>query len=158
MVSAALHINQGDKTINDVLHECLKVVGIFATVSAFLSFICIMTILNKKFNHMWWSTLNPARHFSEFIWNTPIYEEFGYELDDHRAYAIVHQFKPGYYLHDNRVKAWVHEMWASWEADPPLWFDDDFKRALPQSLIPAHARRTSSHAPAGSSSRVAPEG
>ena len=38
----------------------------------------------------------------------------------------------------------MHEKWSEWEAEPPPWFNSDFKRRLPQRLLPRHARYKSS--------------
>ena len=100
--------------------------------------------MERKYNYLWWSTRNPAQHFSECIWDSGIYEDLGFDLDDHRAEAISYVFIPKYYLHDARVEAWVHEKWNEWEAEPPPWFNSDFKRRLPQILLPRPARYKSS--------------
>ena len=144
MIFAAIQM-QVDSTLTiDVLHESMKIVGILAGVSATLAYICVTWFMERKYKYLWWSTRNPAQHFSEYIWDSGIYEDLGFELDDHRAQAIAYIFIPKYYLPDARVEAWVHEKWNEWEAEPPLWFNSDFKRSLPQRLLPRHARYTSS--------------
>ena len=124
---------QADNTLTmDVLHESMKIVGILAGVSATIVYICVTWFMERKYSYMWWSTRNPAQHFSDYIWDSGIYPILGFELDDHRAEAIAYAFIPKYYLHDGRVEAWVREKLSEWEAEPPLWFNSDFKKRLPQ--------------------------
>ena len=80
---------------------------------------------------------------SASIWDSGIYKDLGFELDDHRAQAIGYTFISKYYAHDARVEAWVHEKWSEWEADPPLWFNN-VQEALAAGLLPRHARYKSS--------------
>ena len=72
--------------------------------------------------------MNPARHFSEYIWENNIYYHFGDEIDDHRAEAITLNFIPKYYLHDKRVKKWIAEKWPQWEVDPHYGLGKSLRR------------------------------
>ena len=96
--------------------------------------------MKKTYDGLWWTTKTPADHFSEYIWDNNIYDDWGPTLDDHKAYAISVRFIPKYYIHDKRVKIWLAEKWALWEKDPPFWFDDSFKQSLHPSVVPKNAR------------------
>ena len=130
MMFAAIQMQVDSTLTMDVLHECMKIVGILAGVSATLAYTCVTWVMERKYNYLWWSMRNPAQHFSEYIWDSGIYDGLGFELDDHRAQAISCQFIPKYYAHDARVEAWVHEKWSEWEAEPPHWFNSNFQEAL----------------------------
>ena len=101
--------------------------------------------MKKTYDWLWWTTKTPADHFSDYIWDNNIYEEWGPTLDDHRAFAISVTFIPKYYLHDERVKVWLTGKWDSWERDPPFWFNDNFIGSLPLSLVPRHVSRMKVH-------------
>ena len=75
-----------------------------------------------------------ARHFSEYVWVNNMYDDWGSDIDSHRACAIITTFKPWYYLPDPRVKEWLEQNWLKWEEDPPVWFNREFKDNLHPSL------------------------
>ena len=89
---------------------------------------------------MWWSMDTPREHFSNWIWNNNVYDDWGPDMDDHRAHAVADTFKSEYYEHDLRVKDWLDSMWSEWESDPPAWFNDAFIASLPPEWVPAHLR------------------
>ena len=68
-----------------------------------------------------------------------MYDDFGPDMDDHRACALSF-FCREYYKHDLRVKDWLDSKWSEWERDPPEWFDDAFIALIPPEWLPAQLR------------------
>ena len=110
-----------------------------ACVSLTFLWIIKNRLMVQTYNWMWWSTDTPREHFSNWIWNNNVYDDFGPDMDDHRASALSY-FRPEYYKHDLRVKDWLDSKWSEWERDPPEWFDDAFIASLPPEWLPAHLR------------------
>ena len=141
MLVASRYASSGS---SDLSYETFKLVmimaGICACTSATLLWLIKTRLMVQSFNWMWWSTRTPREQFSIWIWENNVYPEFGPDLDDHRAKAISVSFRREYYIHDLRVKEWLHANWSEWEKDPPSWFDDVFLEAIPQEWIPVHAR------------------
>ena len=122
MMFTAIQMQMDSTLTMDILHECMKIVGILAGVSATLAYTCATWFMERKYNYLWWSTRNPAlQDFSEYIWDSGIYEDIGFELDDHRAEAIAYTFIPNAML---TTPAWKHGCMKNGlnGADPPLWF------------------------------------
>jgi len=143
-----------ESTVND----CIRFGTIFGAVSLSLFILLIRFFMVKKYHSLFWSRLNPARHFSEFIWSNNMYAEWGTSLDDHRAYAITKTFIPRYWKHDPQVRAWLHEKWPSWQMDAPWWFGEAFITTIPASLVPSMQSRVGNfHSRDGHSSSVVPE-
>ena len=112
-----------------------------ACACASLPFLWIIKnrLMVQTYNWMWWSTDTPREHFSNWIWNNNVYDDFGPDMDDHRAFALS-IFRPAYYKHDLRVKDWLDSKWSEWERDPPTWFDDAFIASLLPEWVPVHLR------------------
>ena len=89
-----------------------------ACVSLTFLWIIKNRLMVQTYNWMWWSTDTPREHFSNWIWNNNVYDDFGPDMDDHRASALSY-FRPAYYKHDLRVKDWLDSKWSEWERDPP---------------------------------------
>ena len=74
-----------------------------ACVSLPILWIIKNRLMVQTYNWMWWSTDTPREHFSNWIWDNNVYDDFGPDMDDHRASALSF-FRPAYYKHDLRVK------------------------------------------------------
>ena len=110
-----------------------------ACVSLTFLWIIKNRLMVQTYDWIWWSTDTPREQFSNWIWNNNVYDDFGPDMDDHRAHALC-LFRPEYYKHDLRVKDWLDSKWSEWERDPPAWFDDAFIASLPPEWVPAHLR------------------
>ena len=62
------------------------------------------------YDWMRWSTdIACENTSSNWIWNNNVYDDFGPDMDDHRASALF-SFRPEYYKHDRRVKDWLDQV------------------------------------------------
>ncbi len=79
------------------------------------------------------------RYVETFWWNEANYrtDHKGRELDTQEGIrAIIPlRFAP-HYLPTERCRAFYAENWARWEEEPPEWFDEEFKAAVPRELRP----------------------
>ena len=131
MILIAMHLSGANETFN----LCLKIVAVLASIFAIVSYLIKVFVMKREYNWMWWSTYNVARHFTDYVWDTNMYDDWGTTMDDHRACALF-MFAPKYYLHDPRIKAWLAEKWQAWEMNPPSWFDEKFKASLHPASFP----------------------
>ena len=121
---------------DEIASYFLKLAACLIAISLGFTAINCRFIMKTEYSWMWWTTYNLKRHFSEYIWDTFVYDTWGDTLDDHRANALSRTFSPIYYLHDVRVKEWLREKWPQWESDPPSWFNQSFVDSLHPSVIP----------------------
>ena len=141
MLVASRYASSGSSDLSyDAFKSVMIMVGASACTSATLLWLIKTRLMVQSFNWMWWSTRTPREQFSIWIWENNVYSQFGPDLNDHRARAISEGFRNEYYIHDLRVKEWLHSNWSEWEKDPPSWFDDVFIEAIPHEWIPVHAR------------------
>ena len=61
-----------------------------ACACASLTFLWIIKnrLMVQTYDWMWWSTDTPREQFSNWIWNNNVYDDFGPDMDDHRASAL----------------------------------------------------------------------
>ena len=126
-----------ESTVND----CIKGVALLATLAASASLVNNVAIIKWSHKYLWWWSRNAETHFSQYIWDTVVYTDWGGSIDDHRALAISVTFNSHYYINNNNVRDWLHEKWPDWEADPPFWFDDNFKQTISLRLLPDRIKR-----------------
>ena len=62
------------------LHESMKIVGILSWHISNANTHMRNVVYERKYNYLWWSTRNPAQHFSDYIWDSGIYDDLGFEL------------------------------------------------------------------------------
>ena len=77
------------------------------------------------------------RHVETFWWDEARYEDSkGRELDIDGRRATLPLWLSSHYLPTERCRAFYAENWARWEEEPPEWFDEEFKAAVPRELRP----------------------
>ena len=79
------------------------------------------------------------RHVETFVWNEAKHrrDNKGWELDTQEGIrACIATWCSTYYLPTERCRAFYAENWARWEEEPPEWFDEEFKAAVPRELRP----------------------
>ena len=164
MLFAARALGEGDALFDDdIFNGLVYIVSACVCTSLILVGIIKSRLMVQEYDWMWWSTLTPGEHFSSWIWENNMYDRWGTDMDDHRAYAISDTFIPKYYKHDLRVKEWLDSKWDEWERNPPSWYDDAFLQSLPVEWVPVHLRperqegilsRVSSYAMANTARRL----
>ena len=90
----------------------LHITILCACVSLTLFRIIKNHLMVQKYDWIWWSTDTVREHFSNWIWNNNVYDDFGPSMDDHRASVLYHQ----YYMHDLHVKTWLDSKWSMGES------------------------------------------
>ena len=119
MLVASRYASSGSSDLSyDAFKSVMIMVGASACTSATLLWLIKTRLMVQSFNWMWWSTRTPREQFSIWIWENNVYSQFGPDLNDHRARAISEGFRNEYYIHDLRVKEWLHSNWSEWEKDP----------------------------------------
>ena len=146
MMYVGIHLSSEARE-KEVLEARLREVAALAIASATLILFISTVILKRKYARLWVSTINPAQHFSAYVWNTFMYGEWGSNLDDHKALAVSMTFCHSYYEQDKRVEKWIRENWEAWEEYPPFWFDANFRHSLPLSMLPEHVREHKRNVP-----------
>ena len=79
------------------------------------------------------------RYVETFWWNEARYgkDHKGRELDTQEGIrARLPVWVSPHYLPTERCRAFYAENWARWEEEPPEWFDEEFKAAVPRELRP----------------------
>ena len=126
--------------VESIIDDCTYCVLLFLGTSLLLLWAVKTYFMKKEYDWLWLAKYTAADHFSNYIWENNVYDDWGTTINDHRAHAISKKFRAKYYIHDARVGEWIKENWSLWEMNPPLWFDEEFKGSLPLKLIPRHAR------------------
>jgi hypothetical protein len=79
------------------------------------------------------------RHVETFWWNEARYDvdHKGRELDTQEGIrAGLPLWVSPHYLPTERCRAFYAENWSKWEEEPPEWFDEEFRAAVPRELRP----------------------
>ena len=79
------------------------------------------------------------RYVETFWWNEARHDvdHKGRELDTQEGIrACLPLWVSSHYLPTELCRAFYAENWARWEEEPPEWFDEEFKAAVPRELRP----------------------
>ena len=88
----------------------------------------------EKFRWLAYTHYTAYDHFKAWIWENALYHGYGMTLDDHRARALE-TIRPQYWSKcSDDVQAWVENGWEDWEASPPIWFTQKWKRTVTEGL------------------------
>ena len=123
----------------DVLRESYSWIGLIAVTSlTVISGSIAFSYVPKSHKHTFYNHLTLKEYISTFNW-----DEKGSDFDaKHREVkdqdgirALLPIWSSTYYLPKEKLIELYKEKWAIWCADPPYWFDEDFKALVPRDLL-----------------------
>jgi fumarate reductase subunit D len=108
------------------------------TLTAIFGGVLLLTFMDPEYRQTFYLHLPARKHVRDFHWHTRTTARRGDGQDAARAETVV--MYSHHYLPHAEVTAWLAENWSAWEAAPPEWFTDYWKKRVQRQcphLLPA---------------------
>ena len=113
-----------------------------ATALALLSAAVVVACMNPERRHTFYKPKTAREYIDEWHWETRTVARIGTGQEAARAHTCT-SFVPRC-LPEAKVKAWLAANWTAWVEDPPVWFDEKWRRKVgknfPSEWFPEAAR------------------
>ena len=123
----------------NVLPESQAWVGLSA-----VTFLCVIfgviafNLIPQSHRHTFYKHLTLRDHINLINWHEKA-QEFDHKMrevtDQDGIRALMPLWISLYYLPTEKLIELYRDNWKKWSADPPYWFDDEFKSLLPRELL-----------------------
>jgi hypothetical protein len=149
MVAVSYHVfigsddNNNDNINNEATHlyltEPVAWLGLsIATTICFVSGRISFNYVPVSHRHTFYKQLTWKQHVATFWWNDSTFavDHHHREVDTQEGVrAILPTWCSLHYLPKEELIEFYKNNWAGWVADPPEWFDADFRSMIPRELL-----------------------
>ena len=102
-----------------------------ATAASVFGMAVLLWNINAHFRHTFYRHRTVQHHCRHFLWNHLDYSMYERDIDGARA-SVLRCISKRYWPVDE-VTDWMNNNWAKWQADPPMWFTEEWQQTFSQT-------------------------